>query len=87
MNKPYIMIKLPTGDSLVAEECPSDEGQIAVGIMRDDVWIQDLAVIECSHDREGKYVEDKFNVYVYGNEYDENYTECFEVTRMPNDAL
>ena len=86
MKEERITIQLPNGDSLVAEVCPHEGGQIAVGIVRDDVWLQDLAVVETS-EKDGKYIEDKFNVYVYGSEYDECYTECFEITRIPNDAL
>ena len=86
MKEERITIQLPNGDSLVAEVCPHEGGQIAVGIVHDDVWIQDLAVIETSEE-DGKYVEDKFNVYVYGSEWDKCYTECFEVPRVPNDAL
>lgn len=86
MKEERITIKLPNGDSLVAETCPHEGGQIAVGIMHDDIWIQDLAVIETDN-KEGKYIKDKFNVYVYGNEYDECYTECFSVDRVPSDAL
>ena len=84
MNR--FQIKLPNGDFLTAEECPYLGGQIAVGIVRDDIWVQDLAVIETAN-KDGTYVEDKFDVYVFGNEYDESYTECFEINRVPNNAL
>ena len=81
-----IIIDLPNGDQLTAEECPHNGGQIAVGIIRNGVWIQDLAVIETNVD-DSKYVEDKYNVYVYENEYDESYTKCFNINRVPSDAL
>ena len=80
-----IIIDLPNGDKLVAEECPHTGGQIAIGIMRDNMWIQDLAVVETEGTE--NYTEDKFNVYVYGSEYDECYTERFEINRVPSDAL
>ena len=86
MNEQKIIIDLPNGDQLSAEICPHDGGQIAVGIVHDGLWIQDLAVVE-TNNKDGKYVEDEYNVYVYGNEYDESYTECFGVKRVPNDAL
>ena len=86
MKEERITIKLPNGDNLVAEICPHDGGQIAVGIVHDDTWIQDLAVIETDN-KDGEYVEDKFNVYVYGSEYDECDTECYSISRVPNDAL
>lgn len=81
-----ISIELPNGDSLVAEICPRAGGQIAIGIVRDDAWVQDLAIVE-TDSKDGKYIEDKFNVYVYGNEYDESYTESFGISRYQNDAL
>ena len=83
MKDDRIFIELPNGDRLVAEICPHEGGQIAVGIMHDDVWIQDLAVVE-TDSKDGKYIEDKYNVYVFGNENEENYTECFSVTRTPS---
>jgi len=86
MKEERITIQLPNGDSLVAEVCPHEGGQIAVGIVKDNIWIQDLAVIETAEEND-KYIEDKFNVYVYGSEYDEFYTEYFEISRVPNDAL
>lgn len=86
MKEQKIIIDLPDGDQLVAEECPHNGGQIAVGIVHDEVWIQDLAVIE-TDDNDGEYVKDKFNVYVYGSEYDECYTESFNIDRVPSDAL
>ena len=86
MEENKISIKLPNGDSLVAEICPYDGGQIAVGILHDDVWIQDLAVVE-TDSKDGKYIENKFNVYVFGNEYEEGYTECFGINRIPSDSL
>lgn len=81
-----IVFDLPNGDQLVAEECPYNGAQIAIGIVYNGTWIQDLAVIE-SENNDGEYVEDKFNVYVYGSEYDECYTECFNIARVPSDAL
>ena len=86
MTEERIVIKLPNGDSLVAETCPHAGGQIAVGIVHDGVWIQDLAVVETDNNNE-EYVENKFNVYVYGSEYDECYTECFNIDRVPSDAI
>lgn len=86
MKEERIVINLPNGDQLVAESCPYNGAQIAVGIVSDDVWIQDLAVIETAN-KHGQYTKDKFNVYVYGSEYDECYTECFDIDRVPSNAL
>ena len=85
LNK--ITIDLPNGDQLVAEKCMHPGGQIAIGIVHDGRWIQDLAVVETKTEDNNPYVEDKFNVYVYENEYDECYTERFEINRIPSDAL
>ena len=86
MKEEKITIRLPNGDSLVAETCPYGGGQIAVGLIRDGTWFQDLAVIETANE-DGEYIKDKFNVYVYTNEYDEGYTECFHINRVPDSAL
>ena len=83
MNENKIIVNLPNGDSLVAEVCA---GSIGVGIMRDDDWIQDLVVVEASH-KDGKYIEDKFDIYVYGNENEEEYTECFGVDRVHSNTI
>lgn len=80
MRQERIAIQLPNGDSLVAEVCPREGGQIAVGIMKDDIWIQDLVVVETA-DKDGEYIKDKYNVYVYGNENDECYSEHYEISR------
>ena len=86
MKENKIVINLPSGDQLVAEVCPHDGGQIAVGIVSNGSWIQDLAVIE-TDSKNGKYIQNKFNIYVYGSEYDESYTECYNVSRIQDDAL
>ena len=75
-----IEAKLPTGDKLVAEWDEAMPYLIAVGVVnKDDVWIQDLAVVE--------HFEDKNSVYVYEDEYDENWTKKFVINRVPDDAL
>ena len=81
-----ILINLPNGDQLAAEECVYDGGQIAIGIVRDGSWVQDLVVVETKND-EGKYVEDKYDIYLYEDEYDECYTNKVEVNRAPSNAL
>lgn len=86
MKESRIVINLPNGDSLVAEACPYNGGQIAIGIVRDEMWVQDLAVVETDNE-DGKYVEDKYKVYVYGSEYDECFTDRFDINRTKSDAL
>jgi len=83
-----IRIKLPNGDSLVAEETPCFVGgQITIGIEnKEGTWVQDLAVVETNFNGK-KYVPDEFNTYVFGNEDEESFTECFLVKRIPDEEL
>ena len=60
---------------------------IAIGIVHDGVWIQDLALVETAYDENFEYVEDKFNIYTYEDEYSEDYTNKVTVNRIPSDAL
>ena len=88
MSEQKIVIDLPNGDKLVAEDCTfTNGGQIAIGVVHNDIWIQDLAVVETKTTDEGEYIENKFNVYVYGDEFDENYTDKTEIDRTPDSAL
>lgn len=81
MTEEKIEIKLPNGDSLVAEKCPHEGGQIAVGIVHDGVWIQDLAVVETAK------TNNTYGIYVYADEYSEGYTDKYYVKRVPDSAL
>lgn len=87
MVEQKIILDLPNGDQLVAEEQLMETQMIAIGIVRNGVWIQDLATVETAYDENFDYVEDKFNVYTYGDEYSEDYTDKVTVNRVPNDAL
>ena len=83
-----IIITLPNGDQLAAEECPHNNGgQIAIGVVHEGIWIQDLAVVETKPDENGNYTEDMYRVFVYADSYDEGYTEMIEIPRVPSDAL
>ena len=89
MNKAQkIVIDLPSGDQLVAEECPYADGpQIAVGIVRDGIWLQDLVLVESKLDEDFKPVDDKFSVYLYEDEDIEDYTCKTEISRVQDNAL
>lgn len=87
MNEQKIIIDLPNGDQLVAEECKGETSMIAIGIMRNGIWLQDLSLVETAYDENFDYVKDKFYVYAYTDEYSEDYTHKFEVNRVPSDAL
>ena len=87
MAEQRIILNLPNGDQLVAEEEIMETQMIAIGIMRDGVWIQDLALVETAYDENFDYVEDKFNIYTYADEYSEDYTDKITVNRVPSNVL
>lgn len=81
-----IVIPLPNGYQLVAERNtdPSYNREIFIGITDGDgVWLQDLAVVrnayEITDNFETKWKDDEFEVLVYGKEYDEGYTDSFNI--------
>ena len=56
--------------------------EIFIGVMKDDgVWYQDLAIVRNAYSynstAEVQWDEENFEVLVFGNENDEDYTECF----------
>ena len=90
MNNKRVSVLLPNGFSLVAEASndPSYPYELYVGILGNDgVWYQDLAVVRNAYHYEDDnktvygpvYDEDKYEVLVFGNENDEDYTESFEI--------
>ena len=86
MDKKEIVIPMPNGDELVAEWDDGMPYTIAVGLRNSGVWIQDLALIEPVGTVDFK-PENKYSLYVYSNEYQEDYTHCFEVNRIPDEYL
>ena len=88
-----IVIDLHNGTKLVAEEgCDSAyPNEIYIGIMSDDdVFWQDLAVVRVKYaisNGEPEYIEDKFEVLVYADEKNEDYTKKFEIKRYPSNAI
>ena len=74
-----IQIKLSNGDTLVAEECPAN--QIAIGVVDENgSWIQDLCVVETTENN-------KYDIFLYEDEYDEGWTRKITIDRVPSNAL
>lgn len=88
-----IVIDLHNGTKLVAEEgCDSTfPGEIYIGIMDEsEVFWQDLAVVRGKYNNNGiepRYGDDKFEVLVYTDEKNEDYTKKFEIKRYPSNAI
>lgn len=80
-----IVIDLHNGTKLVAEEgCDSSfPSEIYIGIMDEsEVFWQDLAVVRGKLNDNGseiEYADDEFEVLVYANKDDEDYTNKFSV--------
>ena len=82
-----IVIPLPNGDELRAEVNPDkDYKEIFVYLKAKDGLEQDLAIVGADYvypenGTKPNVVDDKFHVYVYGKEFDECYTESFEINK------
>lgn len=80
-----IEIELPNGYKLVAEQStdPQYSREMFVGIMKaDGVWYQNLVTVRSSYCYDGDNViwsDDKFDVLVFGNENNEDFTEDFTI--------
>lgn len=81
-----IVIPLANGFWLVAEQNPDPtySHEIFVGVIdKNGVWHQDLAVIRNSYVIDDwchvVWQKDKFEVLVYGDEYNEDYTHEFKI--------
>ena len=88
MQEPQrIVIPLSDGLSIVAERGndPNYPRELFIGIVRDDgVWYQDLAIVRNAYHYDDDsydvvYDDDKFEVLVYADENDEDYTDRFEI--------
>ncbi|MBP5462003.1 MAG: hypothetical protein J6Y20_07770 [Lachnospiraceae bacterium] len=93
MDSQRIMIRLPNGFYLVAEASadPNYPYEVYVGIVGNDgVWYQDLAIVRNAYHYEDDIVdvngipipvneEDRFEVLVYADENNEDYTNAFKI--------
>ena len=88
MNR--IKIPMRNGDSLVAEIGNNrDFNEIYVGIVNsNDEWVQDLAIVgqdySIKDDLTVEQIDDSFRVHVYKDEYIEDPTHSFIVSRYPS---
>lgn len=85
-NDSRIVIKLPGGLKLVAEQNtnPEYQNELYIGIeTMDGVWHQDLAVVRNAYSIDDNLVvnwePDKFEVLVYADKDDEDYTNKFSI--------
>ena len=85
----HLEIKLPNGDKLVVEGSGDFYPEFYIGVVnKDDVWVQDLAIVKAKYEAGPADVEeDKFEVLVYEDEYDEDFTQRFEINRYPGDEM
>ena len=80
-----IAIQLANGYKLVAEQNVDESysKEIFVGITNGEgSWLQDLAIIRPSYEIEDlkvQWKEDQFDVLVFGNEYEEDFTEEYHI--------
>lgn len=80
-----IEIKLANGYKLVAEQNtdPKYNRELYVGVVDPNgVWHQDLAIVRSSYRYDGDkvvWLDDQFDVLVYGSENNEDFTEDFTV--------
>lgn len=88
-----IAIQLPNGFQLVVEKNPDNNfsREFFIGITDEDgVWWQDLAVVrsayEIGNDLKPNWKDDKFDVLVYSDEHNEDYTHEFTVGLYKNDG-
>ena len=88
-----IIIDLHNGTKLVAEgSCDSSfPGEIYIGILDEsEVFWQDLAVVRGKYNNNGiepRYADNKFEVLVYTDEKNEDYTKKFEIKRYQSNAI
>lgn len=80
-----IIIPLPNGYKLVAESNIDETYpyEIYIGILgSDDIWYQDLAIVRNSYHYENDepiWENDEFDVIVYSDENNEDFTHDFSV--------
>lgn len=83
MNR--IVIPLDNGCKLIAEQNSDSEynKELFIGIESDTgIYLQDLAIVRPTYtfeDNTVKFSSDEFNILVFGNENQEDYTEEFTV--------
>lgn len=86
-NSDRIAIELPNGLKLVAEQNidPEYKNEIYVGIETSDgVWHQDLAIVRSAYSVDDNLIvnwePNRFEVLVYADKDDEDYTDKFSIS-------
>ena len=89
INGNIVEVSLPNGDKLVAEaNYDPDYKEIIVGIISDGVWVQDLAAVGEKYfyeNGEKKTVNDEYQILVWADKDQEDWTEKFEVEKYKED--
>lgn len=92
MERKHIKIKLNDNTSLVAE-CSADPlypSEIYIGIESQGVWIQDLAIVRSKLNYDNGDISadnDNFEVLVYADKDDEDYTHKFCIERYEEEEI
>lgn len=83
--KQKIVIELRNGLKLIAAQSndPNYKNEIAIGVMKNGVWYQDLAIVRSRYKTDAigttRYAENEFEVLVYADKNDEDYTDSFPI--------
>ena len=73
-------IDVGDGKKLVAEAyLDSGADCICVGIEKNGEWVQDLACIRQQYLEDGNTVDERYEVFVFEDEYDGDYTDKFVI--------
>lgn len=88
------IIKIPLGNgiNLVAEQGTDAnfKREIYIGLVNDnDMWVQDLAIVRQKYDiqESTRYIDGKYQVLVYADKDDEDYTNCFDIDEVECSSL
>ena len=78
-----IIIELQNGLKLAVEQNqdPNFSKEIYVGVIKDNVWYQDLAIVRPAADQN----DDAFEVLVYADKDSEDYTDQFRIGLFQED--
>lgn len=90
-------IKIPVGNGayLVAEAgCSDFPREIYIGLVNDnDMWLQDLAIVRqtynlpSSDDENIRYVDGEYQVLVFADKDNEDYTHKFDISEAEYSSL
>ena len=92
------MIKIPVGNgiNIVAEQGTDSSfpREIYIGLVNDnDMWLQDLAIVRQAYnlssgdDDGGEYIDGKYQVLVFSDKDNEDYTHKFDINECECSSL